>query len=92
MLARVAAPAAERDEAMSKRAADCCDCKHWREGLPPYDHKPRHGVFRSWPDGWFDACLRDHKPKFYKMRHEGDFAWGWKRRCGDFSAKGGEDG
>ena len=91
MLAKAAAPHIEGDEGMNKRTADCCDCKHWREGLSPYDHKPRHGVFRSWPDGFFHACLRDHAPRFHKMRHEGDLAWGWKRRCEDFSKRGGGD-
>jgi len=79
---------------MTKPAADCCNCKHWREGFSPDERKPRHGVFRSCPGVYgchFFACLRDHAPRFYKMRHEGDFDWGWKRRCEDFSKRGGGD-
>jgi hypothetical protein len=83
---------------MSKPAADCCDCKHWREGLAPYDRKPRHGVFRIWPDGWYHACLRDHRPRFYRIHHvEGSeylsvaLQWGWKRRCPDFTARAAEE-
>jgi len=78
---------------MTRWAADCCDCKHWREGnagsysLSKWACPP----FRIDPSGYFFACLRGHAPRFYKPYHAGDFGYGWKRRCEDFVARGGED-
>jgi len=73
---------------MSKsKAADCPGCKYWREGLLFKDRKPKHGVFRICPDGWFFACLRDHKPRFYKSCYQPAYDWGWKRRCLDYALR-----
>jgi hypothetical protein len=74
---------------MSKPAADCCDCKHWREGdtdsysLSACAFTP----FRIDPSGYFFACVRGHRPRFYKPLYEGDYDYGWKRRCEDFAER-----
>lgn len=56
---------------MTERAKNCCECKHWK-----VDHFHTGGV-----------CLRGHRPRFYKPRHESDTDWGWRRRCADYEAR-----
>jgi hypothetical protein len=67
---------------MSKRASECASCKHWREGE---GRKPRHGVFCVDRRGWWFACLRGHKPRFFYCASD-PWNQGWKRNCSDFEA------
>ena len=70
---------------MSKRTSECATCKHWQEGLR---RKPRHGVFCVDRSGWWFACLRDHKPRFFYCAGD-PWNQGWKRNCADFENGGG---
>ena len=77
-----------------KRAVDCAGCRWWREGeLRELKVKGVRDeeIFCSYPangrvPAWHFACLRGHRPRFYRPRSPvGDF--GWKRRCGDYIRK-----
>jgi hypothetical protein len=70
---------------MSKRASECETCKHWQEGLR---RKPRHGVFCVDRSGWWFACLRGHKPRFFYCASD-PWNQGWKRNCADFEEREG---
>ena len=69
------------------RASECMACRHWREGRVL--RKPRHGVFCVDRSGWWFACLRDHRPRFFYSASD-PWLQGWKRRCEDYEEREGE--
>jgi hypothetical protein len=81
---------------MTTPTRDCVACRHWREGESnelrsftwPTLATAVSQPFRKIDGHWF-ACLKGHKPHFYKPRYAGDFYWGWKRRCTEFEPRGG---
>jgi hypothetical protein len=67
------------------KANFCIECKHFCGGAPR-DRKPRQGVFQVATWYWW-ACLRDHRPRFFRPEVQRNRRWGWKRRCSDFARR-----